>query len=172
MIICWKGLAFAGRCTQSGILKVWRTDGRTDGWTTRKHNVPPDHTRRGIQIFYNMFCIMKDISHTYLKKTNSETRVKLVSYEHYIIICLQSHKKLSRIVILLKLESNWSKSLIWPLGSHIWSMSAQIHTKTWQNIKFGQVFWSLFAPIHMQYWSWISWISVWLISFVKQKMVC
>ena len=166
MIICWKGLAFAGRCTQSGILKVWRTDGRTDGWTTRKHNVPPDHTRRGIQIFYKMFCIMKYISHTYLKKTNSETMVKLVSYEHYIIICLQSHKKLSRIVI----SSNWSQidqnhSSGLKEAIIIWSMSAQIHTKkTWQNIKFGQVFWSLFAPIHMQYWSWIS--------FVKQKMVC
>ena len=31
MIICWKGIDFAGRCTQSGTPKAWRTDGRTDG---------------------------------------------------------------------------------------------------------------------------------------------
>ena len=30
---CWKGIVFAGRCTQSGTPKVWRTDRRTEGRT-------------------------------------------------------------------------------------------------------------------------------------------
>ena len=31
MIICWKGIVFAVRCTQSGTSKTWRTYGRKDG---------------------------------------------------------------------------------------------------------------------------------------------
>ena len=32
-----------------------------------------------------------------------------------------------------------SKSLIWPLGSHIWSLFAQIHMQSWPKSKLGKV---------------------------------
>ena len=77
---------------------------------------------------------------------------------------LSGHRKLIKGAV-----KHCSKSLIWPLGSHIWSLFAQIHMKSWPKSKLGQIgfehcwesliwpigslIWSLFAPIHMKSWS-------------------
>ena len=47
------------------------------------------------------------------------------------IICLNSHKKLE----LVRTES-----LVWSIGSHIWSLFTPIHMKTWPKVKLGPKF--------------------------------
>ena len=57
------------------------------------------------------------------------------------IIGPNSHEKLTKSEI----RSSWSRfkhsseSLVYPIGSHICSLSAPIHTKSRPNVKLGQV---------------------------------
>ena len=47
---------------------------------------------------------------------------------------LSGHRKFTKINF-----KHCSKSLIWPLGSHIWSLFALIHMQIWPKSKLGQV---------------------------------
>ena len=53
-----------------------------------------------------------------------------------VIICPNSHKKLikSEIRSILSRFEHCSESLIYPIGSHIWSLLAPIHTKSWPKV--------------------------------------
>ena len=39
----------------------------------------------------------------------------------------------------VEVDEDYSESLVWPLGSHIWSSFTQIHMKSWPKVKLGQV---------------------------------
>ena len=81
-----------------------------------------------------------------------------------VIICPNSHEKFIKSEIRSSWSrfEHWSKSLIWPLGSNIWSLFATIHMKSSPKIEtkiehwsksliwpLGSNIWSLFATIHM-----------------------
>ena len=66
----------------------------------------------------------------------------LASRKSYlVIICPTSYEKLTKSEI--RSSWNWfehcSKSLIHPPKSHIWSLFAPIHMKSWPNVKSGKV---------------------------------
>ena len=89
-----------------------------------------------------------------------------------VIICPNSHKMLTKSEIRSSLSrfEHCSESLIKPIGSHIWSLFAPIHKKSWPKAKLARSSWSRFkhcseslvwsigshiwsyAPIHMKSW--------------------
>ena len=60
---------------------------------------------------------------------------------YLVIICPNSQEKLSKSLIRSNSSrfEHCSESLIWPIGSHIWSLFAPIHMKCWPKVKLGQV---------------------------------
>ena len=58
-----------------------------------------------------------------------------VMSDHY------SHEKLARSEIWSSSSrfEHCSESLIWPIGSHSWSLFAPIHMKSWPRVKLGQI---------------------------------
>ena len=66
----------------------------------------------------------------------------LASRKSYIVIILpNSYQKLTKS----KTRSSWSRfkhcieSLVYPIGSHMWSLYVPIHIKSWSKAKLGQV---------------------------------
>ena len=85
-------------------------------------------------------------------------------------ICLNSYANFTKIEIRSSLSwfEHCSESLIWPIGSHIWSLFGPIHMKTRAKVNLGQIqvcsniaqnhssgplgspIWSLFALVHLK----------------------
>ena len=61
-------------------------------------------------------------------------QITFIAYKksYMAIICPNSHANWSQF-------EHGSKSLVWPLGSHIWSLLAPIHMQSFPKVKLGQV---------------------------------
>ena len=130
------------------------------------------------QLKYNLFLKLVTKQHIYLRDIPIFIPYMYTRYQHFnnkqeacrpdsyaFYNWLSDHSKFTKSQF-----KHCSKSFIWPLGSHIWSLFAQIHNKKLTKIEIRSSWsrfehcsesliwplrnhiWSLFAPIHMKSW--------------------
>ena len=99
-----------------------------------------------IQLVVIFFWVMPpwELMLLYYKFKSVRTLFRIIYLAHIksylVIMCPNSYAKLVKRKIRSKSSRfrHYSKSLIWPIWSHIWSLFVPIHMQSWSNVKLGQ----------------------------------
>ena len=107
---------------------------------------PPKNTTKCRDLIFNEGIRLLNMADTSLYRFTLISTFEVIQRLYLIwrviyVTVLFTHKKLSKINIRSSLSRfvHCSESLIYPLGSHIWSLFAPIHMKSWPKVKLGKV---------------------------------
>ena len=111
-----------------------------DSNIAQNHSSSPQEVISGPQFTWK---VDQKLNYVKLESISTLLRITQLAYRksYLVIMCPNAHEQLTKSEIM----SSWSrfeycsKSLVQPIGSHIWQLLAPINMNSWPNMKLGQV---------------------------------